>query len=342
MSMKKLLLGFLFFILIISNTKALKIVSLGDSISSGYLLNSQEDSFDNLFASTLNAKFYEHSYLGMRSDDLLKDLGNDAIKREIESADIIIINIGANDLLDLLDYADLSKVGIEIEYGNIPKVELNSAFINNLKTYLQDFVVNELEPMAKEATNDFSIIFPSIIEKIKDYNSNAKIIVNSLYNPFFDISVPLFKLNLNDIENVADNIIKSFNNTIYNHEGYIVIDVYSALRNNNYLNVNPLSLAFDPHPNIDGHKKIYELYLKELCYKINYNDKTYYVLKGEKINIKPNKKFGYTFVKWNHDLNNINSDIELKAIYKFNYLYIIVPILAIGAILIVVKKRNTK
>ena len=338
--MKKILFGFLFFILIISNTKALKIVSLGDSISSGYLLSDQKYSFDNLLASTLNADLFEYSYLGMRSDDLLIDLNNESIKKEIENANIIIINIGANDLLDLLDYADLSKVGIEIEYGSIPKIEFNSEFIKNLKTYLRDFTVNELEPMAIEAANDFSTIFPLIIEKVKDYNSEAKILVNSLYNPFFDISVPLFNLDLHDIENIADNTIKRFNNTIYNHDGYEIIDVYNVLRNNNYLNVNPFKLSFDPHPNLEGHKKIYELYLKELCYKVNYDDKSYYILKGEKINITPNKRFGYTFIKWNHNLNSIDSDIELKAIYRFNYLYIILPSLIIVSILVIIKEKK--
>lgn len=340
MNMKKLILFILLFLLTITNTKALKIVSLGDSISSGYLLSNSNNSFDNLLVSTLGAEYYEYSYLGMRSDDLLKDLNKKVVIENIKTADIILINTGANDLLDLLDYADLSSIGIEIKYGTMPKVEFTQEFITNLKNYLQDFVKNELKPMSVVAAKDFSVTFPTIINKIKEYNSNAKIYVNSLYNPFFNISVPLFKIDLSDIEKTTDEVIESFNTTIYNNAGYEVIDVYNALRDNGYLNVNPLSLSFDPHPNVDGHKKIYELYLKKMCYKVTYDNKDYYVLKGNTISIKPKTKFGYNFYKWNYDLNNITSNIELKAIYKFNYLYIIVPIIIVSIIIVSIKKKH--
>ena len=335
--MKKLLLLIFIFLLSIVKVNALKIVSLGDSISSGYLLSDSNESFDNLLASTLGAELYEYSYIGMRSDDLLKDLDKEDLIKRIKSADMIIINIGANDLLDLLDLIDLSKIGIEIEYGTIPKVDFNVEFINNLKNYLQEFFINELNPRAIETSNEFSITFPAIISKIKEYNGNAKIYVNNLYNPFFNISIPLIKLNLNDIESISDTIINSYNNTINNNSGYEIIDAYTILRNNSYLNVNPLTLSFDPHPNLEGHKRIYELYLKEMCYKVTYDNKDYYILKGDKASIKPKFKFGYSFVKWNYDLSNINSDIEIKAIYKFNYSYIIIPIILIVTIIIVKK-----
>ena len=338
--MKKLLLLIFIFLLSIVKVNALKIVSLGDSISSGYLLSDSDESFDNLLASTLGAELYEYSYIGMRSDDLLKDLDDNTVIKEIKTADIIIINTGANDLLDLLDYADLSSVGIEIEYGTIPKVEFTQEFITNLKNYLQDFVKNDLKPMSTVAAKDFSTTFPLIINKIKEYNLDAKIYVNNLYNPFFDISVPLLKIDLSEIEKITDDVIESFNDTIYNHDGYVIIDIYNALRNNKYLNVNPLSLSFDPHPNVDGHKKIYELYLKEMCYKVTYDNKDYYILKGDKASIKPKFKFGYSFVKWNYDLNSINDDVVLEATYRFNYLYIIVPLIVIMFIVILIKKKH--
>ena len=339
MDMKKILILILTF-LFIGNVKALKIVSLGDSIPNGYLLSNSDNSFDNMFADTLGADYYEFSYIGMRSDDLLRELDNDEIKDNIYNADIVIINIGANDLLDLLDYLDLSKVGIEIEYGTMPKIDFNSEFINNLKNYLQDFFVNELKPKVVEAANDFSIIFPLIIEKVKEYNPNVRIIVNNLYNPFFNISVPLLKIDLSDIEQTANEAIQSYNDIINNNSGYEIIDVYNTLRNNNYLNINPTTFSFDPHPNIKGHKKIYELYLKELCYKVTYDNKDYYVLKNGSIDIKPKKKTLYKFVKWNYDLNNVDKDVELKAIYRFNYLYIVVLILAVVTAVVLILRRK--
>lgn len=340
--MKKIFLFIIVSILMIGNVKALKIVSLGDSVTSGYLLEDETKSYDNLLEDTLDIEYYEYSYIGMRSDDLLNDLEDEELKNNIMDADIVIINIGANDLLDLLDYIDLSKVGIEIKYGTIPKVDLSKEFIENLKNYMQEFFVNELEPMSIETANDFAIIFPSIIETIKEYNPNVKIYVNNLYNPFFNISIPLLKIDLSEIEEVSENAIKSFNDTIYKYNDYVIVDIYSVLRDNKYLNVNPINFEFDPHPNIDGHKKIYELYLKELTYKVTYDNKDYYVIKGESLNIKPKNKKGYKFIKWDHDLNNINSDIELKAIYKkkFNYLYLIPIGIVIVIISLLIIKKN--
>ena len=273
MDMKKILMIILLYFICVVNVNALKIVSLGDSINAGYMLPDSNKSFDNMFADILDAEIYEHSYLGMRSDNLLKELNQNNIKDNIKNADIVIINIGANDLLDLLDYADLSKVGIEIEYGAIPQVDLNNKFISNLKTYLQEFVTKDIKPMSDKAISDFSVIFPSIIKKVREYNPNATIIVNNLYNPFFNISIPLLNVDLSEIEKETDRIIDSFNNIINSNNDYTVIDVHGILRDNKYLNINPLSLSFDPHPNIDGHKKIYKLYLKELCYKISYEGK---------------------------------------------------------------------
>lgn len=337
--MKKILILILLF-LSIQNVNALKIVSLGDSIPDGYRLSDKSDSFDNMFAETLNSSFYEHSYIGMRSDDLLRDLDLKEVKENVKSADVVIINIGANDLLDLFDYVDLSEVGIVVEAGTTPKANLDIKTISILKEYLHNIFTNKLKPMSMKAATDFSITFPLIIEKVREYNPNAKIIVNNLYNPFFNISVPLLKIDLSDIEKICDEVITEFNSVINSHEGYEIIDIYSILRNNNYLNVNPLSLSFDPHPNIDGHKKIYELYINELCYKVTYDGKDYYVFKNSKAEIKPKYKFGYTFIKWNKDINKVNSDMEIEAIYRFNYLYIIIPVIIVMAVIIVIKKKH--
>ena len=340
--MKKVVLFIFVFCLFISNVKATKLVSLGDSIPNGYLLSDEEDSYDNLLADTLDLDFYEHSYIGMRSDDLLRDLEIEEVKNNIKDADIITINIGSNDLLDLLDYLDLSDYDFEIEYGENPSFDRD--MINSMISYIEDYFKNELEVGAIGALEDYKIIFPRIIAKIKEYNPEAKIYVNSLYNPFANVSVPLLGIDLSFIETIADNAITSFNDVIYSYDDYTIIDVYHTLDENKYLNVNPLQGQLDPHPNITGHKKIYELYLKELAYKVVYEDETYYVLKGGKLDIEPEKKEGYTFKKWNYDLNHIDKDIELKAIYKKNINYYLIGTIVMIILLIIffIIKRSRK
>ena len=89
--MKKVLLFIFVFSLFIVNVNATKLVSLGDSIPYGYLLDDREDSYDDRLAYTLKLDYYEYSYPGMRSDELLENLKLDEVKENIKDADIVII-----------------------------------------------------------------------------------------------------------------------------------------------------------------------------------------------------------------------------------------------------------
>ena len=320
--MKKILFFIFLFIFMISNVSALKITSLGDSIPNGVLLSDKEKSYDNMIAKTLNAEFYEYSISGMITDDLLEALDLDEVKENIKNSDIIFINIGSGDLLDLTDEIDFTKFG----YNPEEKMDLKNIKATNFKKYLLEIFNEQLKPKVDNVVNTFSNEFNLVIDKIKSYNSKAKIYVNNAYNPFFNISIPVI-LDLSEIENIVDEAIKKFNNILKTNDNYTVIDIYDVLRDNKYLNINPLNNMFDPHPSELGHQKIYEQYLKELCYKITYDGKDYYILKGDKFEMKPKEKEGYSFVKWNYDLDKIDKDIELKEIYKknINYLYFIIP-----------------
>lgn len=335
--MKKLLFFIFLYILMIGNVNALKITSLGDSIPNGYLLSDKEKSYDNMLAKTLGAEFYEYSISGMITDDLVKALDKEELKQNIENSDIVFINIGSGDLLDLIDDIDLSKFG----FNGKGKIDIKSVSVADLKDYLVDSFTNKLAPKVEQVVNNFSSKFEMIVDKIKTYNPKAKIYVNNAYNPFFDVSIPVL-LNLSEIEKITEEAIKTFNNVLNQNNNYSIIDIYSVLRNKEYLNIDPLNGLFDPHPNELGHEVIYKKYLKELCYKITYDGKDYYVLKGDKFDIKPKEKKGYTFLKWNYDLNNIDKDIGLKEIYKknINYLYFIIPGVVLIIIIILFKTRK--
>ena len=340
--MKKVLLFIFVFSLFIVNVNAYKLVSLGDSIPYGYLLDDQDDSYDNRLADTLKLDYYEYSYPGMRSDELLENLKLEEVKNNIKDADIIIINIGANDLLDLTDLIDLDNLPIDIEA--ITSGNFDFDVIRQIVNYLNTFFREELRPQVAEVANEFSIVFPQIIDLVKSYNPNAKIYVNNLYNPFANLSIPAFNIDLSDVENFSNEAIVAFNDIISLGSDYEIVDIYNTLDDNSYLNVNPLQGQVDPHPNRVGHTKIYELYLSKLAYKVTYEDEVYYVIKGDKLDIKPEKKKGYTFKKWNYDLNNIDKDIELKAIYKKNINYYLVGSISVVVIVIIglIIKRSRK
>ena len=336
--MKKILFSILLFIFMISNVNALKITSLGDSVPNGYLLSNPDESYDNKIAKILNAEFYEYTISGMNTDDLLNDLDKEEVKQNIENSDIVFINIGSGDLLDLIDEIDFSSFG----FNETEKMDLTTDSSEQFRNYLIDAFNNELVPKTEEVINNFSIKFKLIIEKIKTYNSNVKIYVNNAYNPFFKVSIP-FILDLSEIERISEEAIGSLNDVLKSSNDYNIIDIYNILRNNDYLNIDPSNSSFDPHPNKLGHEKIYEEYLKELCYKITYDGNDYYIIKGDKFSIEPKQKEGYTFEKWNYDLTKIDKDIVLEEVYKknTNYLYFIIPggILLIFINLLIIKKH---
>lgn len=340
--MKKFILLFLI-IFSFSNVNALKLVSIGDSIPNGYLLENENNSYDNLFAKKLNLDFYEHSYIGMTTNDMLKDLETDELKQNIKEANIIFLSIGSNDLLDLITESDYNF--IDINYFEDAKINIdlsNENFIQSIND-LCNTIINDLKNKMPDVYDNFSKNWSKIINKIKGYNSDIKIYVNNIYNPYFNLYIPIKGLNLSDIINYFDETIQSFNEVIASYNDYEIIDVYHLLRNNKYLNLNILQNNFDPHPNQKGHQKLYEEYLDKLCYKVKYQDKVYYVLKGKGLNIKPAYKPLFQFKKWNHDINHINSNITLKEIYTINpkiFYYIIPPILIIIFLIIKLKNRH--
>ena len=88
--------------------------------------------------------------------------------------------------------------------------------------------------------------------------------------------------------------------------------------------------------------KIYTL--KTLLHKVIVSDEVYRVIKGESLKLEDPKKEGYTFKKWDKDLNNINSDMEVKPIFKKNidYIFIIsfgIIVILISLIFLKIKKK---
>ena len=338
--MKKILLFIFVFSFFIINVNATKLVSLGDSIPNGYLLKNKDNSYDNKIAKTLNFDFYEHTYPGMTSKNLLDELSDDKIAEEVASADIIFVNIGANDLLDVADYIDFDGLDIYINHDVDTKFEINEEELKNTIANLDSLIKTQMEDKVYEALTNFQNNFPLIIARIKELNKDAKIYVNNFYNPYFDIKIPLMDIDFSPISNYLDEKVQAFNKVYEENTGYVLMDMYNLLRNNKYLNINIALGSFDPHPNIAGHKQIYNYYLKELAYKVTYDDNEYYVLKGGKLDIKPKEKKGYTFKKWNYNINKINKDITLKAIYKKKINYYAYGILVIGLLLVglIIKK----
>lgn len=344
--MKKVLCFILVYFLYLVPVFSYNIVSIGDSIPNGYMLSNEEDSFDNLFSETIDADLKEYSEIGLTSKDILDLLNSNDLDNDIKKADMIILTVGSNDLLDIVFEVELP--GIDIDFYNNANITLNGDYVDILEVLenLNNFFVSEeLTNMLEDAFLNFSNNWEQIINYIKTVNPDAQLVVNNLYNPFFNISVPLLDIDFSNASNLIDSYIQKMNNIILEEsDDYQVIDTYNILRSNSLLNLNLIKLELDPHPNRRGHKKLFESYLKELTYKVTVDEDIYYVVKGESLKLEEPIKEGYTFKKWDKDLNNINSDMEVKPIFKKNINYgliitISLVVLLISIIFIKIKKK---
>jgi lysophospholipase L1-like esterase len=128
----------------------------------------------------------------------------------------------------------------------------------------------ELKTELDNGVKTFSEEFVEIIKWIEKHAPKAKIIVNTVYNPF-----PQKIQNINfEFSNSANVYIESINKTIIEESKtgrYLLIDTYPYLTNHielMNLNLDPSlgNLSFDIHPNSEGHKLLaqlnYDTYMK--------------------------------------------------------------------------------
>lgn len=345
--MKKILLFIAIIFINIGSAYAINLVSFGDSIANGYLLSNQDKSYDNMISNTFNFDYYEYSEVGITSDEFLNLVESNMFDEEIKKADIIFINIGSNDFLDIVTNMDLSATNFDVYQDSY--LLMNGNFdVNNLLNVLKETVNSEkISKQANEAIINLESNYNKIIKYIRNINEKAEIYAFNLYNPYYNLNNPLVNLSF-----VSDTFDKYINlaNEIFKSDEYHVVDSYNILRNNSLINLDIYKLNFDPHPNKYGHEELYNALLKELSYKVDVvlddeKTETYYVLKGDTLKIDAPKKNGYTFKEWNHDLNNINDNITVKPIYKKNFgirdcLLIMGGLISISLVIFVIIKRK--
>lgn len=149
--------------------KPMIIVSIGDSLTQGvgdstnhggYLpyLQKQLETESNLKA----VKMVNHGVKGNRSVQLLKQLDNEKVRKDIKHADSIVVNIGGNDIMNV---------------------------------FKQNFTNLEMEKF-KSAKREYEAVLNQIFNKIKSYNKSAPIYFIGLYNPFSKNKDELFELDL--------------------------------------------------------------------------------------------------------------------------------------------------
>lgn len=227
-------------------------VVLGDSIATGTIVPNYIDSeipYPEYFksyiesSSGITVNMHDFSVDGDHTADLLFKLKNDLAMREsVQNADIITVSIGGNNLMYAANYSFFG-----ISYYDFDQID---------------------ETKADAGRDAFVTEFPQIITTLKSLNSEAQIIVNTIYNPFNNVS---------DIEHY--NLVQSYlysngngiNDVIMNESGYDVADIHKAYDEGyanskeeiTYMYIQDTILFFElrnPHPNSLGQSIIEDIH----------------------------------------------------------------------------------
>lgn len=265
-----------------ASAKQTTYVALGDSITSGYGLESfnKNDNanrssafgFTARLGKTLGMKTVNLGMEGIDSAMLLKSLSKPATKAEkdaitqIKGAGLITISIGGNNIFIPL----LNSVNENVPNGkniyNADTTELQAAVFKLLISTaeinkLQENITKGVEAFTGNAKLKKTGDFAAIISKLKALNPKAEIVVQTIYNPY-DFILP----------DSVGKAVKTMNAEIVkgsgNGKNYKVADVYSAFlkAGNEVALINSsLGKTFDPHPTKRGHEVIHIL----LSYAIN-------------------------------------------------------------------------
>ncbi len=247
-------------------TENLLYVALGDSIATGTVAPSMpnETPYIHAFRSHVATEtgrtvdMSDFSEDGDQTGHLLARLGgpsydgvgaDQTMINQVRAADVITVSIGGNNLMSAAKYTTYVFFFIRVDYYDFDRIDTDKA------------------DAGREAVVEH---FPLIIDKIREYNATAKIVVNDLYNPFNKSSdednynlVDGYFFNSNDtgVNDVIRGVCESADNVEYAavyeaFEGYGNGDKKEQIT---YMYIQDTYFGFElrnPHPNTMGQSLI--------------------------------------------------------------------------------------
>ncbi|WP_028782928.1 GDSL-type esterase/lipase family protein [Thalassobacillus devorans] len=187
----------------IPDRKSINYVALGDSLAAGWTPTSDENGNDGpgypeFLAERFEQSNYDitlinHGKSGHTTSDVLMDLKDKNVQKNIKEADLLTLDIGANDLLGHLFNGNLA--GLEsastIAVGNISKILKDIRELNaNVDIYVMGYY-NAIEPY--ESYKDLQ---PEILPLLQQFNDEIKKVTESADSVY----VPTFKVIAKDYD----------------------------------------------------------------------------------------------------------------------------------------------
>ena len=203
----------------------LRYVVLGDSIGYGAgVLNPEEACYGRIVADTNGYDYQNHAVSGNRTDHLLAHLDHAEVTAAVKNADIISISIGGNDYLT----------------DNVTGLVLDATLCNDYSR------MDRITAQLKEN-------FAAIIEKIRGWNPDAVILMQTLYNPGKGINKAPYQAATNRLNDLIRDYLAS-------HPGaFTIVDVAAAFgTDRRYIAQDSI------HPSAQGNERIAEVILQTL------------------------------------------------------------------------------
>lgn len=168
--------------------KDLHAVAIGDSLTQGVGDETENGGYVGILTNTfkennLNISIENYGKRGNRTDQLLKRLEKKEIEASIQQADIVLITIGANDIMKIV------------------------------KNNIMDLQLNFFEQEKKEYIERLTAIF----HRINEINPDTKIYLIGFYNPFdrYFGDIEEFQMIVNDWNESSETVTEQFENVNY-------------------------------------------------------------------------------------------------------------------------------
>ena len=272
------------------------IVVLGDSIARGYgLRDVEKQRFSSLLSEQLKKVYSDVSVAnygidGQTGSELLTLL-QATPPTELADCDYVIISIGGNNILQaiksLTSVADeIGKVNTDVfrdyfiylfaeDEAVRQKYSYSCGVLNELfKTVNKAFDGEEFNAVIDKAEEDLRSEIPMIVSEIKKINKNAEIYIQTVYNPYKNITVSLDGVEETlDLSTRGDKAVSKLNIPIVSlakDNGYTVAPVYERFARskkpltNARFDATEANFNIDPHPDANGHIIIADIYFKLL------------------------------------------------------------------------------
>ncbi len=212
---------------------------LGDSIASGYGLEDIHQSYASVISDEKNYTLSNDAVPGHTTSDLLWVVCHEEVARKgLQKADLVIISIGGNDILQLLGNADMATL-----------LDIISKGVNS--QYVKDALQTAKEKLLYSCT------------EIRSLNPDVPIILQTQYNPLYAHN------QYKQFASLADKLVPMFTDLldyVSQELGNIhTADIYTAFDNYYKENQNYSIIQADGiHPSVEGHALIAQVILKEI------------------------------------------------------------------------------